>query len=749
MINNLFSRIPKKDTVLEGVRTSQTLLEHLLDPEKARKLAEVMARTHSPQLSHRVLILAHKHGCQFKQNAYECVAYQLAIAKHWRLVLSMVLLGKQHTGRTTVRLLNWRTRALVEMQLYASLHGILDEFEHAHLKPTRRTFHLLISGHIRNRNLAKAKESLQKMKEAGLPADASTHALIAIFYRSLGGDPKIQARALETLPSLPGGTTTAVLNSLLQLRLDAHDLPGAFHILAFFDQSQVDQLTSLSGEDSTLDGGERLLFPTNYSPFCSHKPPISPNATTFSILLNYMATRRDIPGALRILKRMVAVGVIPTAATVTSLMHVYFATGDRGTAVRLVAEMCDRHTTPLQMFSPIMPMLTGGELPLATSGIPPTVQVFNALLRGVLGTYGLNSSYVVLRIMRANNIQPNAVTLEILIAHLNKVEHARPGMLLRVLRNLSSATLRPTLRHMHVILSSILRHEKYVLYGRGWNATAARFSPHRHDYSRFIENRISSVADSFDPAAGIEFPQQLSYCSLARPIVQSLSSRQIRSDGATFALRIRRDAVMKSDLEAAREVFHTLLARGMHPNKYHFSALMEGFAQSGDLKAAAGVMKSAMRVDIKPNVVMFTILIVGHARQGNPDLAIRVFQHMLAMGIEPDVPAIDAVSSAFFAVGAYAMSRRILITLWPHIQPFPAELRRASLKDLADKFRLLGNNHGVQEILTKQQRLMLHWKLKGLLEAWKLRKGRKRFGRNPVSNVSRTSIKLQKPQLLV
>jgi len=194
------------------------------------------------------------------------------------------------------------------------------------------------------------------------------------------------------------------------------------------------------------------------------------------------------------------------------------------------------------------------------------------------------------------------------------------------------------------------------------------------------------------------------------------------------------------------------MTRGMHPNEYHFSALMEGYALSGNLPAAEGVMESAARAGIKPNVVMFTILIVGHARQGNPDLAMRTFQNMVATGVKPDIPAIDAVTSAYFAVGAYAMARRVLSTLWPYVRPFPKEMRAFTLKQLAHKFRSLHRrNDGNEVVMSKQTRLMLHQKLNDLIEAWTKLSGRpqlKRGFKKSIHPVSRTGSTSQKPGLI-
>jgi hypothetical protein len=128
--------------------------------QNTRKLAKAITRTRSPQEAHRVIELAHKMGSPLKQNVYEGVSHQLAEAKHWHLIPSLVVIGINNTGRTTVRLLDWRIRAYVEMNHHTSLDQVFEEFEQQNLKHNRRTFHLLISGHVHNRNLVKAKACL-------------------------------------------------------------------------------------------------------------------------------------------------------------------------------------------------------------------------------------------------------------------------------------------------------------------------------------------------------------------------------------------------------------------------------------------------------------------------------------------------------------------------------------------------------------------------------------------------------------
>jgi pentatricopeptide repeat protein len=154
----------------------------------------------------------------------------------------------------------------------------------------------------------------------------------------------------------------------------------------------------------------------------------------------------------------------------------------------------------------------------------------------------------------------------------------------------------------------------------------------------------------------------------------------------------------------------------MRPNEYHFSALMTGYARSGHIESAIGVMHSAIQSGVKANVVMFTIIIVGFARQGKPDKAIQTFQEMISAQVAPDVPAIDAVASSFFSIGAYATARLTLITLWPYIQPFPEEFRALSLHDLAIRFRAL---HGTDPVrLSKERKIRIYKTLASVKKNW-------------------------------
>ncbi|KAF9270324.1 hypothetical protein L218DRAFT_952480 [Marasmius fiardii PR-910] len=718
LLFTLLSNAPNEEDALKEIRASSTLLKHLSSREDARELAQAMALRPEPYFAVRVLQLAYTLGCQHRQAAYECAAHFLASVQRWDLVLAIFGLGKAHTGRTTLRLSNWRVRALVELGRHDLLQHILKEFQENCLQPNRRTFHLLISGCIRNRDLASARELLDTMEPLGIPVDHTTHATIATYYRAFGSNNQVQNRVLESLSTLSQRTATLVLNNLVQLRLDANDITGSLEILSFFHPIAA---TPIARIVSGIYGGTTILGDGDDSPLPQNhiSTPAIPDAETYTIFMNHLISISAHSQALDVFYSMISADIPMNAEAVTSLIHLLFASEQGAMAIRLLSDMCESQQFPWEAFSPLKPGQTT-QLPLQTSGVQPTNRILNAVLKGSLPLCGLNCFEGVMRIMHANNVLPNASTVEILLAYL-RWRGSRPKELVRLLLKLCSSNvhIQPTIRHLHPILNSIIRHERFLTFGSGWNSIAARFNRAREP--KLSVPFTSSPCDSsiLEPAAGFLPMRQVDRAAL-RPVLEDLAERNIKFDGVVAGLRMKQAAGNQNDVEAARDVFRTLLSRGHKPTEYHFSALMEGCTRSGDLDAATDVLRSAVETGIKPNVVMFTILIAGYARQGNPEQAVRTFQRMVEHGIRPDVAAIDTVSSAFFAVGAYVIARRTLITMWRYIEPFPENLRSVPLKQLASAFRSTqGHDLRPKHPLSKVERIALHKHIARLLKVWK------------------------------
>ena len=696
--------------LLKSIRASPTLSSLFSDREAFRHFVESLAQSKSPRYSLKVLHLANDLGLKLRQNVYECAAYRLAASDKWDIILDIVDVGKRHTGRTTSRLLNWRARALVETQSYSHLHQILDEFRRANQVPSQRTFHLILSGCLRNHDLEGAKACLQSMTDSGFTPNAFTDALIAKFHRPFGADSRVRRQALESLPTLLPLAGVTVLNNLIQTALDSQDIPSTLYFLASFDQASVKVIQSLISADFDFD----IQVRSNKASLRDLPPlalGVKPNATTFANFISDRAKKADLAGAIGLFKGMASIGVLATPAVIAALVHAYFAAGQGNTAIRMVERM--QHTLSFQPLIKDVEHDVAHGVPLDLFDIPLNIQILNVLFREILRRQGLDHASFVLSILRANNLEPTANTLEVLLAHLKNVEGAHPRILFHVLRKFSSPSIRPTLRHLRIILSSIVRQDIYWHSGRGWRTFAAKYS--RSPKARSPMLRVSSISSRFDPTAGIEVLIPPVHRSFMRSIIESLADRKVKSDPFMMALRIRLEGVLNSDMDAAQAVFRTMLARGIHPNEYHFSALMEGFVCSGDIKSATNILDTVEQSGVKANVVLFTILIAAYARKYDPIMAMRTFQQMTSNGISPDVASIDAVVSAFYAVGAYSTCRRLLITLWAYIQPFPETLRTANLKVLAIHFRTLHSSAPRTMKLSKSQRFALHTRVRQIL----------------------------------
>jgi pentatricopeptide repeat protein len=232
-------------------------------------------------------------------------------------------------------------------------------------------------------------------------------------------------------------------------------------------------------------------------------------------------------------------------------------------------------------------------------------------------------------------------------------------------------------------------------------------------------SQASAAGKSFDPTAGVVdvLAQPTSHI---QPITQSLTDRGVLADRRMFALRIRHEAVTKGDMTSAKGIFQMMLDRGLHPNEYHYAALMEGHAAAGEMTAAEAVMNSAERGGVRPNCVLHTILIVGYARRKNSAGAMRILRHMVASGVRPDVPAIDAITSAFFACGARRLARQTLLSLWPSVAPLPRDHDKASLKVLVSHLRNLHKGRIISTKLSENERQVLVGKLEELSKIWSL-----------------------------
>ncbi|KAF9651852.1 hypothetical protein BDM02DRAFT_3068315, partial [Thelephora ganbajun] len=712
IIDNLTKFKEDKDKLLsymQSVPRLNSLLEYLRDPKQVRDLAVKLAETSAPYRAMRLIDIASTLGTGLKQNTYEGVAHQYSQKREWFLVLSLVAKGLRWTGRSTTRLLNWRTRALVETSRFGLLDGVLEQFKNVGLKPNARTFQLLITGHIRNKDLTRARSCITLMEEHGFEVDGSTHALIASAYRQLGPDQVVQRTTLDSLRDLDGKQATSALNSLIQLSLDAQDTSTALHYLSLFDHPQ-----------GVIAGNGLHHQPSQNVPPSPHS--FCPDSATFTMLIKHV-TNENEPDLLEkissLIEKMKALNVTPDNIVAAAVVRALCTVGDVHSALQIVAQMCQPKTKfetlaeRLLVFGSVPKVKHLGEDHVAfiAQRVKLDVHLFNALINGVSGWLGINAVRLILRLMYTNEVTPDSTTAEAIISWLNKSERAHPRTLVRTLKNILSPTHRPNPSLCNAVITSLIRREQTWVT----NDTATPLPP--------PPNRRTDTSPTSEPLPILtsdEVPQKLGYRGMTRFLVQSLFTRRVQSNRFTFAQRMKRTA-MRGDVSATKAYFRAMLKRGMHPTAHHYAALMEAHANAGMTDQTETILLSAIQAGVKPNVRLFTILIVGYGRQCKPGSARRVFEEMVRRGVEPDLPAIHAVASAYYKAGKAGLARVFLIERWTSVAPVPlhSSLETASFIDLAKAHRKLHEKRPIwfkgkmrNKNRNKARRMVFRWKMK-------------------------------------
>ncbi|KAI6136728.1 hypothetical protein F5141DRAFT_1059749 [Pisolithus sp. B1] len=595
----------QRKRILREIQECPAARGYFVHRETSRQLAQAMALTTLPCRAHSVMIIAHRLGCHFKSNHFESVAYHLSLREHWPSVPLLVSLARHHCGRATARLLNWKMRAFIECRRFDQLDYVMTEFIRDNIKPVRRTFHLLLSAHLRNQDLDAAKRAIQMMENAGFSADASTHALVSTTLKFT------LEHSMPYTVSTPGWLLVSS-TAVIQHFLDVGDELGAAQYIEYFGLTGVDVSSPLG---NNITGVVGAYLPRRHPAGPANIVRVTPDAATFTMLIDYLASKRRFTQVCNLLTRLAEAGIKPDSGVVASLIRAFILNCRDDLAVSLLTSIL--HSNDLaRALCDLMGVKTVPQPPIDARDVPLAVHAFNAILGRAMELRGLSGARFIFRAMRARGITPSSTTIEIFLDYLDRTENATPHQLIRVLRSMSTTISGLTLRHLHIILRSILRREKYLFHGSGCNATASRFSPLRESTSALPQGRILLDSDTFNIDDGAKSCRQFTYDSSLRPIVLSLSRRAIRGDRATIAMRLRHESMVDPSLDTARDVLRHMVDQGMHPNQYHYVALMDGYAKCGNMRVAEHIMRAARDAGFKPEVVMYTVLITGYGRQG-------------------------------------------------------------------------------------------------------------------------------------
>ena len=423
--------------------------EILSDERTAMLLAEHLVFTGRIFLASRVLTAAVQSGARLKIAAFEKSVHRLALAKRWKQVVYFTGLAPHYTGRQSRRLLNWRARAYVENRDYTRLNEILQQFASAGLAPSRRTFHIIIQGHLRNHDLRGAKGTLQEMKDAGFPMNVDTYSTIVAGYQGLGRDKLVQKHALDIARKSEGPETVAILNGLLRLCFAEDDIEGAQLILRSFDQgfAHFGGTTGADGEPST----EKL---------------IPPDVATYTILITFLASKQDLQWLLALIEHMQKSGITIDEVAAAALIKAFYVLGAESSAVKL---LCDIYRLDEEAKDYcIRRNIDRSNRIFGNISCDPSIKVLNAFLEGALASHGLDVVPDVLDFMHKLSVKPDVRSCEIVMKYLSRLDSARPQYFVKFGRLLKRMKAEPSLRIAYLFLASVHRRDKSRI--RGWNS---------------------------------------------------------------------------------------------------------------------------------------------------------------------------------------------------------------------------------------------------------------------------------------
>ncbi|KZV94098.1 hypothetical protein EXIGLDRAFT_737396 [Exidia glandulosa HHB12029] len=718
-------------------KKAKEYVEQLPDAHPAKRMLNrdgvadlAWALSESPQynrMTGRLLLLVYKLGVRPRKNVFEGVAHRLAVAGRWSQIPGAVELGRRVVGRTTKRLLNWKTRALIECSEWGKVDGMLNEYRDAEIAPDRRTWHMFVQACLLNSNLPRARDYLNAMTRAGFPPDDSTHVAIVAAYHALGQKDDVEARAFETLRGRDPASDTKVLNSIMQLRMRHGDLDSMCKVFRVFRAPCNIRMTGVEMKLLSKPNSSDPVYRPSFDGDFDHVDytDVRPNAATFAMIMDVLAHQLQIKQVERAYNIMCSSGIRPDSSTIASLINAYANVGDIKTAFAVFFETCRGQGAKL--FKPWLKhgLNTGPAAPPPDlRGVRLDINIYNALLSALLRPCGFSLFQATLAHMRMMDFEPDRKTSNIFLHYLSN-RGIRPRQLIRICTVFATFPphCRPSIGHINSILASIMRRRRaaYQLFGLAdlqrpeekTNLESTEGLPH----IALKEPPLREFdAVPYDPSAGLANPQN-------RPLVELLaliSDRNIRSNTSTFALRLWRDAVTRLDMESARATFKEMTARGIRPNSRHFTILMDGWTRVGDMTAAEGLISVAYEENgVLPTVVMYTVIIKGYARLLRPDKAAKTFFRMITAGIPPDVKSVLALVDAFIMTKKYRLARYLLLTVWKWVLEFPPNLAKADVWTLRRAFARAEATHEVRPPLEERSRRNIVRRMRDVLHIWR------------------------------
>ena len=693
------------------------------------QLVKVAIRRGHATLVPRLLYVASRLRVHLSTRFYEDVCIFLAQENHWD-ALSRVLTHYRWSAPLrgwSDRMLNWQLRLLLRRKRYdaLTLPQVLEYFHAKDVKPNQRSYLIVARAHLENRDLTNARAVLDAMGQAGFSVDQRTCKVILGGLVTLGPDAEVENSVLATLKGLDPGVDTVILNSLLILRSRAAD-QSAF-------QMYISYVAPRDSQQQTRRIPEWLR--------------IRPDVETFRILIDHFTGWRDFETAGRSFQLILDSGLQPNDEATAALLRAHFANKRPDLAIAIIAELLrgnrwaqDRVLKSLGQRAAKSPYKLAGV-------VKPSTLLFNALLTGLLPIRGLSAFSSILSLMQSYHLTPDEETLHRFLHHLESYEPLNSSELIHVLYRFTQIkylpNVRPSIRHVNVILHALLKEWARAARPLGWKATACYLSKGRHPSGgrlswkartsmsserlkrafALVENEsaaqdIVSYSDTQDTAdqrqAKLSAPlRQLDL------IIEWLQRSGVRGDKATWGMRLLYRSRVLKDMACSERLYRQMMKTGIRPDPYHVSAIIEGYCAGGLLQEAETMLCAARQRRIATRH-HYTMIICALGDAKDPKGGYRLFNQMLVDGVTPDFASVEAVVRGHFLLRQYRPAKKFLLGLWPQL--VPQSVPGVMLKlDSARDSRISTTNLHEMDLLRKKDLRELLMIFRGIEDALRAR----------------------------
>ena len=580
-------------------------------------------------------------------------------------------------------MLNWELRLLLRRKRYdaLTLPQVLEYFQAKDVKPNQRTYLIMARAHLENRDLPSARGVLDAMGQAGFPIDQRTCKVILGGLTTLGPDADVENSILATLKGLDPGVDTVILNALLILRSRAAD-QAAF-------QMYISYVAPHDSQEQARRIPEWLR--------------IRPDVETFCILIDHFTAWRDFETAARSFQLILDSGVQPNNEATAALLRVHFANRRPELAIAIIAELLSGNR--LVQYGVFQSLGQGAATsPYKLAGVvKPSTLLFNALLIGLLPIRGLSALSSILSLMQSCHLTPDEETLHRFLHHLESYESLNSSELIHVLYRFTQfkylPNIRPSIRHVNVILHALLKEWARAARPLGWKAAACYLSKGRHPAggrlswkarnsmsSERLNRAFSRVENESAESAELAANDIMSYyesqdtaydeqtAKLNAPLRQLdlifewLQRSGVRGDKATWGMRLLYRSRVLKDMTGSERLYRQMKKTGIRPDPYHVSAIIEGYCSTGLLQEAETMLRAARQNRIATRH-HYTMIICALGDAKDPKAGYRLFNQMLVDGVTPDFASVEAVVRGHFLLGEYGAAKRFLRGLWQQVVP--------------------------------------------------------------------------------